>query len=82
MTLKQILEQLVKEGGAIVSSNDCSEMELVNARAGGRFAVDDGLGFVLRTKKWLELQLAREKAHPNTDGRYSENKAISQSHEN
>ncbi len=71
-TPSHLIDQLVKEGGAIVSSGDCSEMEIADARATGRFAVrDDGMGFVLRSKEWLALQLAREKAHPNTDGKYS-----------
>ncbi len=50
----ELIQQLVKEGGAIVSSNDCTEMELVDARLHGRFAVDDdGMGFVRRSKEWL-----------------------------
>jgi len=72
MNVYQLLDQVTVKGGAIVSSGDCSEMEIADARANGRFAVmDDGQGFVRRTKDWLALQLAREKAHPNTDGRYS-----------
>ena len=73
MTVNQLISQLVTEGGAIVSSGDCSQMEIVDAQAHGRFASRDldGMGFVRRTKEWLELQLAREKAHPNTDGKYS-----------
>ena len=72
MTTNQLIDQLVTEGGAIVSTGDCSEMEIVNAQAHGRFSVrEDGMGFVRRTKEWLDLQLAREKAHPNTDGKYS-----------
>jgi hypothetical protein len=72
MRPKELIEQIVAEGGAIVSSGDCSEMEISNAQATGRFAVrEDGMGFVRRTKEWLALQLAREKAHPNFDGRYN-----------
>ena len=70
----QLLGQLITDGGAIVSSNECSEMEIANAQATGRFAVDaECFGYVRRTKEWLALQLAREKAHPNTDGKYGEN---------
>jgi len=77
MNVYQLLDQVTVKGGAIVSSGDCSEMEIADARANGRFAVmDDGQGFVRRTKDWLALQLAREKAHPNTDGRYSGVNAI------
>jgi hypothetical protein len=55
MTLKQILEQLVKEGGAIVTSNECSEMEIADARATGRMTVDEnGIGYVRRYREWLD----------------------------
>jgi len=74
MTTTQLIGQLAHDGGAIVSSNDCSEMEIASAQADGRFAVDaECYGYVRRTKEWLALQKAREIAHPNTDGRYSEN---------
>jgi len=63
MTIDQLIQQLVTDGGAIVSSGECSEMEIANAQATGRFSVrEDGMGFVRRTKEWLALQLAREKA--------------------
>lgn len=46
---------LVSERGAIVSSADCSDMELAFARTEGRFFVDtNGYGFVLRPKLWRE----------------------------
>jgi hypothetical protein len=71
MTMNQLINQLVTDGGAIVSSGDCSQIEIANAQSTGRFAVrDDGMGFVRRTKEWLALQLAREKAHPNTNGKF------------
>ncbi len=71
MTINQLIDQLVTDGGAIVSSGECSEMEIANAKATGRFSVrEDGMGFVRRSKEWLALQLAREKAHPNTDGKF------------
>lgn len=71
MTINQLIDQLVTDGGAIVSSGDCSEIEIANAKATGRFSVrDDGMGFVRRTSEWLALQLAREKAYPNTDGKF------------
>ena len=69
----QLLGQLITDGGAIVSSNECSEMEIANAQATGRFAVDaESYGYVRRTKGWLALQLAREKANPNTDGKFGD----------
>jgi hypothetical protein len=55
------LYKLAEGGGAIVSSNNCSEMEIANAQACGRFFVDpDGLGYVLRSKRWLDT---REEAY-------------------
>lgn len=72
MTPVQLFEQVAIYGGAIVSTGDCSEMEIADAKANGRFSIlEDGTGFVRRTKEWLALQLAREKAHPNSDGVYS-----------
>ncbi len=32
----ELIQQLIREGGAIVSSNDCTEMEIVDARVHGR----------------------------------------------
>jgi hypothetical protein len=62
-TPDQLIRLLGISGGAIVSSNDCSEIEIADARATSRFAVDeDGFGFVLRSKEWLDLQKAREEA--------------------
>ena len=51
------LEKL-KEGGTIVSSNDCSPYEISLARCCHRFFVDaQGFGYVYRPKK------KEEKAH-------------------
>jgi len=62
----QLLNQLITDGGGIVSSNECSEMEIANAKATGRFAVDaECFGYVRRTKEWLTIQLEREKANSN-----------------
>jgi hypothetical protein len=48
-----ILTALIDERGAIVSSADCSEMEITFARSEGRFYVDNaGFGFVLRMREW------------------------------
>lgn len=70
MTTQQLIQQIVTDGGAIVSSNDCSEMEISVAQSVGRFAAEDGFGFVRRPKEWLALNKNREIAHPNTDGRF------------
>ena len=51
----ELLARLVEKGGAIVSSNDCSEMEIADARVRGDFYVDaNSLGYVLRLKLWLD----------------------------
>ena len=77
MTTNQIIQQLVSEGGAIVSSDACSEMEIADAQATGRFAVDDEcFGYVRRTKEWLALHMAREKAHKNMDYDNEEESAL------
>jgi hypothetical protein len=55
MEAADILAQLVNERGALVSSANCTESEIVAARAFGRFFVTaDGLGFVLRPRVWRE----------------------------
>lgn len=80
MTPTQLLGQLIEEGGAIVTSNECSQMEIVDAHATGRFAVDaECYGYVRRTKEWLAIQKNREAAHPNTGGIYSANAQEEQS---
>ena len=67
MNVTQLTTQLIIEGGAIVLSSACNEMEIADAQATNRFAGDiDGFGYVRRTKEWLELQVAREKICPNT----------------
>lgn len=51
----ELLRRLVENGGAIVSSGDCSTLEIADARARGDFYVDEGgLGYVLRMKAWLD----------------------------
>lgn len=47
----------LRSGGAIVSSNECSEIEISNARVTDRFFVDnDGYGYVWRTPEWLKTR--------------------------
>lgn len=54
-TPKGLLDKLVREGGCIVSSGDCSELEIADARVRGDFYVDEtGFGYVLRMKQWLD----------------------------
>lgn len=55
------LLQLLRDSGSIVSSNDCSEAEIVCARARHWFWVDeDGFGYVYRPR--------RTDAHGQTGG--------------
>ena len=57
----RFLDKLSQRGGAIVSSNECSEMELADARMTDRFLVDaNGYGYVWRTAEWLKT---REQAY-------------------
>lgn len=52
--VSELLPDLVRERGVIVSSADCSEMEIAFARTEGRFFVDaDFMGYVRRTNDWL-----------------------------
>lgn len=53
--LRELTHKLIEGRGAIVSSADCSPMELAFARTENRFVVDaDGMGFVVRLKEWRE----------------------------
>lgn len=55
LMLEELLYQLVVEGGAIVTSNECSQIEIADAQATGRWAVDhEGIGYVRRYREWLE----------------------------
>jgi hypothetical protein len=55
------LEALSQRGGALVSSASCDVMEIADARNRGDFFVDkDGLGYVLRSKAWLDRVHARD----------------------
>lgn len=50
-----LLKRIVDYGGAVVSSGECTEMEIANARARGDFYVDaNGLGYVRRLQLWLD----------------------------
>lgn len=56
MTPIQLIERLTTDRGAIVSSGNCSEIEIAAAQATGRFAVNSkGYGFVWRYPEWLNL---------------------------
>jgi hypothetical protein len=53
--IKLLLAKLSLEGGCLVSSADCSEIEIVDARQRGDFYVQDGgLGFVRRLPDWMQ----------------------------
>jgi hypothetical protein len=50
------LQRLAQQGGAIVCSEACSEIELAFARKENRFFVDENnYGYVLRLEKWRSL---------------------------
>lgn len=54
-TMNQLFSKLKSNGGCIVSSGDCSTMEIADAQARGDFTADeDGFGFVLRPHAWLQ----------------------------
>lgn len=54
-TMTQLFSKLKSNGGCIVSSGDCSTMEIADAQARGDFTADeDGFGFVLRPHAWLQ----------------------------
>lgn len=64
----------LREGGAIVSSNQCSTLEIDDARASNRFFVDeDGYGYVWRTHDWLTsrenafLKIANQRCLPTAE---------------
>lgn len=45
--MKQLFELLVKDGGKIVSTNDCSPLQIALARSQGRMWVNEhSLGFI------------------------------------
>lgn len=58
--MQNLIEQLIHKGGAIVSSNECSVMEIAHARVDNRFAVVENLGYVRRTAEWLKIQKDRD----------------------
>lgn len=54
-TMNQLFRKLRSAGGCIVSSGDCSAMEIADAQARGDFIVDDeGFGYVLRPHAWIK----------------------------
>lgn len=73
--INELLDALIEKGGSIVSSNDCSIVEIVQAQACNRFFVrEDYLGFVLRppTKesqwlRWHQVDEQRWYWHWNGD---------------
>ena len=66
MDALSFIQKLASDGGAIVCSNECVEMEIVNAVTTDRFYVDEqGYGYVLRSPDWLAT---REKAFNDLSG--------------
>ena len=62
--LDTLVSDLALKGGAIVCTDVCSEMEIAFARTDGRMTVIDSIGYVRRTREWLNLQKKREEAFP------------------
>ena len=53
--IREMLDMLAKENGAIVSSAACSTMEIAFARKEGRMFVDsNGYGYIVRLREWRE----------------------------
>ncbi len=60
-TIAELFDDLADKGGAIVSSDACSMIEIQDAQNTGRWCVlDSGLAFVRREQRWLE---SREQAY-------------------
>lgn len=49
--IEQFLTRLAREGGSIVSSDGCTELEIALAQACSRFLIIDGLGFIHQQRK-------------------------------
>lgn len=59
MDEKKFLQDFIKHGGYIVGSDECSEMEIADAKLHGRMFVDDnGFGHIRRLKKNWDLMKA------------------------
>lgn len=48
-----LLKRLRDTGGCLVSSTDCSDFEITDARLRGDFYLDGGFGYVIRRAEWL-----------------------------
>ena len=60
-TKEEMFSRLAREGGCIVSSGSASVHEIADAQSRGDFYVDEeGLGFILRSKAWLDRVHARD----------------------
>lgn len=53
--MRNLLNRLANTGGCIVSSADCCELEIAEAKVRGDFYVDENnLGYVRRNPDWLK----------------------------
>jgi len=60
MNPTEFLEKLMRDGGAIVMSQECTQMTIADAAADGRMLVHpDGIGFVLLPQRWLDIAMGR-----------------------
>ena len=57
--MEKLFKLLSEKGGAIVSTANCSDIEIAHARSRGLMWVDEfGCGFVLRSQEWLDYAQA------------------------
>lgn len=60
MYIEKLIRDLIKDGGALVLSSECSFEEIYHARKQGRFAIfpalgdATGFGIVRRSQEWLD----------------------------
>ncbi len=52
-TLNDLIEEMLTNGGAIITSDSCEPAEIAIARACGRFALHGDYGLVLKPKGWV-----------------------------
>lgn len=63
-TLQELVTRLAVEGGCLVASADCSEIEIADARVRGDWYVDaEGFGYVRRLPEWLRKHSRFARGH-------------------
>lgn len=67
--MKEIFDKLANEGGCLVNSADCSEMEISDARSRGDFYLDGSVGFVRRLPQWLAKHCRFARGYKESESR-------------